>query len=140
MTSHDTSRATDAARRSDASVGRTLLRLRLVLVGPAAWGLHLFAGYLGSASACPGPGGNSPGAGGPGGPDVFIWLVTAVAALVAGAALVASIVRLLGPDRDATVGGRATTDRFIDGLAVGVNAFALGAIVLEGTWAAWMTC
>lgn len=119
-------------------------RIWLVLVGPTVWSLHLLVGYFGGALLCRSDhqglgwfGRLTSGRG-------FIIGVTIVAGLLLAAVIAMSVLRLRrpahGPVESDPAGSVVHSDAFVDAIAIGVNAFSLAAVLLEGFWAAGMRC
>jgi hypothetical protein len=119
-------------------------RIWPVLVGPVVWSTHLLVGYFGGALLCRS---HHEGAGWFGrltAGHPFIIVVTVLAAIILLGAIVMSVLRRRrapdGHDHLDIVGSAPRTEAFIDAVAIGVNAFSLVAVLVEGFWAAGMPC
>ena len=131
--------------RHDAAPMAAGRRIALVLVGPSVWAAHLLVAYLGGALYCRS---EVEGQGGRYGRITAAHPFIVVATLVAAALLVAALAATWSRRRrtgeagdDLDVGGSSGPGGgFVDALAVGVNGFALAAVLLEGLWAWEMAC
>ena len=119
-------------------------RIWPLLVGPVIWAAHLLVSYFGGAVRCQSDpsiastgwlGRSDAGSG-------FITVATIVAAAILAATIAWSIVQYrrerTEPGHDS--GGDRSGEPFVHLVAIGVNAFSLTAVVLEGVWAVISRC
>jgi hypothetical protein len=120
-------------------------RIWLVAVGPVVWSAHLLVAYFGGALLCRSDHHGLGWFGRLTSGRTFIIVVTVVAAVLLIAAIATSLVRrrraeAAGDEAGDVAGLRVGSGPFVDALAIGVNAFSLAAVLLEGFWAAGMRC